>query len=200
MFYTYDPNSMEFKKKNKAVVFIIIVTALISISFSVTSCISYYESSKSQKKFSEEERVLIVKQYQKEFSQEEFMRELIRLNIKYPHIVMAQAVQESSFKSPIFKHNHNMLGMKVATRRPSTNIGEQFNHANYDNWRDAVVDYALWQSTFIMDIKNEDEYYQLLGEIYAAGPDYVTVVRPQAEKWRPKFEELRIKIKSERGE
>lgn len=200
MFYTYDANSMEFKKKNKAVVFIVIITALVSISFSVTSCVAFYEANKSTNKFSEEERVLIVKQYQNDFSEEQFMRELIRLNIKYPHIVMAQAIQESSFKSPMFKHNNNMLGMKVATRRPSTNIGEQFGHANYDNWRDAVADYAMWQSTFIMDVNSEDEYYQILGKIYASGPSYVEVVKPQAEKWKPKFEELRSKIKSEIGE
>jgi hypothetical protein len=200
MFYTYDTKEMRFKKKKNLIFLACGVSALIATAISVISCVSFYNAREVTKRFSEEERVMVLKQYQEDFSEDQFMRELLRLNIKYPHIVMAQAMQESSFKSPMFKHNHNMLGMKVATRRPSTNIGEQFGHANYDNWRDAVVDYALWQSTFIMDVKNEDEYYQILGKIYATGSDYVAVVKPQAEKWKPKFEELKEKIKAEKGE
>lgn len=200
MFYVYDTKEMTFKRKKGLMFVAITVTAIITTFISVVSCVSFYNVKESTKKFSEEERVMILKQYQSDFSKDQFMRELIRLNVKYPHIVMAQAIQESSFKSSMFKHNHNMLGMKVATRRPSTNIGEQFAHANYDNWRDAVIDYAMWQSTFIMDIKNEDEYYQVLGKIYATGSDYVNVIKPQADKWKPKFDSLKLQIKAEQGE
>ncbi len=191
---------MQFKKNNRSFVVIIACSVLTAVLTTIVLFAFIYDSKEVVKQISEEDRVLIIKKHQHDFSQEEFMRELLRLNIKYPHIVMAQAMQESSFKSPMFNHNNNMLGMKVARRRPSTNIGEQFNHANYDNWRDAVVDYALWQCTFILDVKTEDEYYQVLDGVYAESTTYISKVRPAAEKWKPEFEKLKEKIKNEIGE
>jgi len=62
--------------------------------------------------------------------------------------------------------------MKQAKLRPSTALGENLNHAYYSKWQESVQDYAFWQVYMAKDIRNEDEYYQLLDQIYAEGDNY----------------------------
>ena len=55
------------------------------------------------------------------FSEEALVNLMRNSNIKYPHIVLAQAKLESGgFKSKIFKQNHNMFGMRLPKQRPTT--------------------------------------------------------------------------------
>jgi flagellum-specific peptidoglycan hydrolase FlgJ len=98
----------------------------------------------------------------------------LELNIKYPHIVLAQTQLETGgYKSPIFKENHNLFGMKVATQRPTTNKGEESGHAYYDNWKESVVDYGFYQAKYLSNIKSENEYLQYLKQFYAEDPNYM---------------------------
>ena len=63
--------------------------------------------------------------------------------------------------------------MKVATRRPTTNKGEENGHAYYDNWKESVVDYAFYQAQYLSDIKTEANYLQYLNASYAEAPNYM---------------------------
>lgn len=112
------------------------------------------------------------------FSEEKFMAYLKELNIKFPKIVYAQAVLETgNFQSEVFKANNNMFGMKEASVRISTNHGTNLNHAVYNHWREAVLDYALYQASYLSNLHSEEEYYTFLGQHYAEDQTYVSKVK-----------------------
>lgn len=117
------------------------------------------------------------------FTPERLKSYILELNIKFPHIVYAQAQLESGgFKSHIFMENNNFFGMKVATKRPTTNKGEENGHAYFDNWKDCVVDYALYQAQYLSDLKTEAEYYEYLRQNYAEDPNYVEKLKKIVQK------------------
>lgn len=120
------------------------------------------------------------------FSEEKLIEMLKETNIKFPHIVLAQAMIESGFNSPIFKENNNLFGMKKAYRRPHVQIGENRNHASYINWRMSVIDYALYQCYSLSNIKTEEAYLQYLDKYYAEAAYYENV-RKLSEKVKIKF-------------
>jgi len=116
-----------------------------------------------------------------EFSEPALKQLLLDLNIRFPHIVLAQAKLESGhFKSHIFLENNNMFGMKEAKRRPTTNKGTQNGHAYFETWQDCVIDYAFYQAAYLNDLKTEDQYYQYLAASYAEDSGYVIKVRQMA--------------------
>jgi len=116
------------------------------------------------------------------------------LNIKFPHIVFAQIVCESSgkngklFSSGIAIENDNLFGMKFAMSRIRTAKGVQNNHAYYDSWYDSILDYAFWQATYASKVKDEEEYLDLICSVYnTAAPNYRNTIKSIAEKHRSSF-------------
>lgn len=129
-----------------------------------------------------EEAKLIVLQEQNQFSEAAFDAYLNSLNIKFPHIVKAQAVIESGhFQSEVFKANNNMFGMKVAKLRPTTSQGENLGHAYYNTWKDCVLDYAFYQAAYLREIKTEEQYYDYLRNNYAEDTNYVNLIKQIVE-------------------
>lgn len=112
-----------------------------------------------------------------EFSEEALLSFMRELRIKYPETVLAQArLETGNFTSDIFKENHNLFGMKVAGKRPTSAIGEHRGHAKYQDWKDSVVDYALFQSYIIAKLpkNNIDEYRSYIQKFYSETSDYLT--------------------------
>ena len=129
-----------------------------------------------------ETKTLILNE-QHAFSKEKLKEYIFELNIKYPHIVYAQAVLESgNFISTNFKIRNNFFGMKQATQRPNTNIKNDSEYAMFMNWKDCVVDYALKQSTVLYRINSENEYFEYLLTDYAKDPKYVKKLKDIIEK------------------
>ena len=113
-----------------------------------------------------------------DFSEEKLIELLLSLNVKFPHIVLAQAKLESGhYSSKIYKENHNLFGMKEAVVRIHTSKGTQFSHAYYDNWRESVYDYAFYQSSYLSTLKTEEEYYVYLAKSYAEADNYVKLLK-----------------------
>lgn len=107
------------------------------------------------------------------FSKEELKAYIDKLNIRFPDIVYKQAILETNnFQSSIFIENNNLFGMKIAINRPTTSIGVNKNHAVYENWRQSVIDYALFQTSYARNITNEEDYYNFLKN-YAEDSLYV---------------------------
>lgn len=95
------------------------------------------------------------------------------LNIRYPNVVKAQIVLESGFMlSTRAIRDNNLTGMKVAKARPTTAINKS-GYAIYNSIEDCIVDYALWQSQNAFRCKTEQDYFELLGRIYAEDPKYI---------------------------
>ena len=119
---------------------------------------------------------------EQECNQENVKAFIVKLNVKFPKIVYQQVMLESnSLQSPIAKELNNLVCMENARSRPTTgsDIGTRF--ARYDNWKQSLVDYALWQTYMARDITSEEDYYYLLDNLYCdhrlkenAGPLYST--------------------------
>lgn len=164
----------------------------VGVKFILVLCLIYFtmlfiifkeaEIKESIKYIPEETKTLVINENIK-FSEEKLKEFILQLNIRFPHIVLAQAKLESGyFKSKMFKENHNLFGMKVARKRPTTNKGEQFGHAYFDNWKDCVVDYAFYQAAYLSDIKTEEQYYLYLSANYAEDEEYVNKIKKLASK------------------
>jgi len=122
---------------------------------------------------SQEERLIVIREYSG-FSESKLIEKISQLNFKYPYIILAQAKLESGyFKSTIFLENNNMFGMKQAKLRANLAKGTNRNHAYYDTWQDCILDYALYYSTYLSDIKTEGEYFEYLRQNYAEDKTYV---------------------------
>ena len=170
-------------KKTITMGMITLLVVLSSISY-----VSYIVGIKVGENKTKEEILSNLSSYEKlaiivdsdEFTEEKFVEMLKHLNVKFPHIVMAQAIIESGFgTSTLYKTNHNLFGMKMALIRPNHHSGTQNGHAVYNTWRESVYDYLYWQLyTGAARLKNEDEYYQFLKEIgYAEAEDYIQSVK-----------------------
>ena len=108
---------------------------------------------------------------------------IIELRLEHPYIVYSQVVWESGhFKSPIFLENNNMFGMKFPTNRPTTAIGINRGHAVYESWEMCLVDYAMFQSSYMRGLTRE-QYFERLSS-YAEDEDYVNNIRTMHGKWQ----------------
>ncbi len=111
-----------------------------------------------------------------DFSPEALLAYMKKLKIKYPETVLSQArLETGNFQSEIFKENHNLFGMKVAASRPTSAIGTNRGHAQYRNWKESVVDYALFQSFIIAKLpsNNIKEYRSYIQKFYSTTSDYL---------------------------
>lgn len=112
------------------------------------------------------------------FNKDEFIQFLKDINIKYPEVVYAQAVIESGFKSKLFINNNNLFGMRVAKSRPTLASEKSGSYAHYANWKESVIDYALYQSYFIRNIDSKEEYIAHLANSYSEEKNsYIIKVR-----------------------
>jgi uncharacterized FlgJ-related protein len=182
MLYTYCKKSLMFNriKPSKIIKLFFIAIAIFTSAIYLTYDYAKYralEQSIDEMHF--EEQVIIVNQrINNDFSKEALVEELKRLNVKYPHIVMAQAMIESGhFQSNIFRSNHNLFGMKEARQRVTTARGTNLNHAYYENWKESVIDYAMFQASYLKDLKTEAAYLEYLDKNYAEAQKYDIAVQ-----------------------
>jgi uncharacterized FlgJ-related protein len=182
--YTLNQNSLEFVKINKLK--LLSKVGVITLSIAMTSSVMTFFWTKSHivDTMTEYEKVLLVEEVNK-FSDEKLQGKIKELGFKYPHIVMAQAILETgNFKSPVFRENHNLFGMKEATSRLNLAKGTQNNHASYMSWEDSVLDYALWCSTYANKAQSENEYFQILNSLgYAEDNTYELKLKEIIEKY-----------------
>lgn len=100
------------------------------------------------------------------------------LNLKFPHIVLAQArLETGNYESEVFIKNNNLFGMKEARVRCHTSKGTRLGHAYYDSWEESVLDYALYQSAYFYKIKSERQYFKQLEKMnYAEADNYTNTL------------------------
>jgi uncharacterized FlgJ-related protein len=137
----------------------------------------------------QEEKILLIESIDP-FNEYRLMAMMIELGIKFPYIPYAQSKLETgSWRSSVFIENHNLFGMKEATRRVSTAKGSNKGHAYYDTWRESVYDYAFYQCRYLGNIKTENEYFQYLSATYAEDTTYVDKLKRiiQNEGLKEKF-------------
>jgi len=186
MYYKFNKETLDFEKtklSNKTLTGLGAAVGLLLI-FGFTS-----NPANKVENLSQEERLIVIREYSG-FSESKLIEKINQLNFKYPHIILAQAKLESGhFKSTIFLENNNMFGMKEAKLRANLAKGTNRGHAYYDTWQDCILDYALYYSTYLSDIRTEGEYFEYLRQNYAEDPTYVQRLKEIIKK-----EELKNKF------
>lgn len=120
---------------------------------------------------------VIVEKFNEEFSEANLRKMLTRLKVKHIDIVMAQArIETGNYKSSVFLENNNLFGMKQSQSRVTTAIGTNLNHAMYQTWQESVIDYAIYQSTYLRKF-NDEQYLGYLQENYAEDSNYVNLIQ-----------------------
>lgn len=180
MLYQYNPQTLLLEvNKTRCKILVGIVIFLLMASFSIGRLARFQALDKYEQKL----LIVNLEAEKKKFTKEKLVSEIKRLNIKFPHIVMAQSIIETrKWTSPIFKENHNLFGMKEATVRITTSSGTERGHAYYEDWYQSVYDYAFYQSRYLGGIKSEAEYLSYLSASYAADKNYVTKIKMVIEK------------------
>jgi uncharacterized FlgJ-related protein len=172
MLYKFDKNRLEYKKASRT----LIILKYIGIVLGVMIVFTLFQAKNryvDNRKYTEEELIIIINDYN-EFSKEKLIEEIRRRNFKFPYIVYAQAILETGeFTSDIFKHNHNLFGMREARMRINTAVRTERYHAYYNNWRESLEDYGYYYSSYLRNINTENEYYDYLSQYYAEAENYV---------------------------
>ena len=181
MFYKFDTNLLVWKKDWKKTK--VAVSAVAVLMFAAFLLGRFYRVA-TLDEYEKELLVVSLEEQKNTFTEDKFADELKRLNVRFPHIVMAQSIIETGgFKSNIFKENHNLFGMKQANIRINTAKGTQNGHAYYDNWYESVYDYAFYQCRYLSTIRNEQEYFTYLSTSYAeSGDKYVSALKDVIKK------------------
>lgn len=99
--------------------------------------------------------------------QEGLMEALIYYDVKYPHIVYAQALIETgNFKSDLCLNDNNLFGLYNSSRG---------RYHRFDHWTKSVVAYK----DFIQRrYKPPEDYYKFLQRIgYAEDPNYINKLK-----------------------
>ena len=159
-------------------------TLIVSISYGIGNYFSTGSVVPASNKFSQHDTAA------EQFSEEALLSFMKKLKIKYPETVLAQArLETGNFTSDIFKENHNLFGMKVAGKRPTSAIGTHRGHAQYRDWKDSVIDYALFQSFIIAKLpkNNIEEYRNYIQKFYSETSDYLTRIDRTIETDRSKI-------------
>jgi hypothetical protein len=189
MLYTYDVDRIKFNRITLMQYIIWGMLPLLLVS-SLTFLYGYWSGlNLNLEKLSNEEKLLFIEEMDK-FNEDKLVDMMKDLGIKFPHIPYAQSKLETgSWKSNLFIENHNLFGMKEATRRVSTAKGSNKGHAYYDTWRESVYDYAFYQCRYLGNIKTESEYFQYLSATYAEDSEYVDKLKRiiENEKLKEKF-------------
>jgi hypothetical protein len=174
MIYRFNSKKLQYTEVSRLwILFVILLTGLVFSIISFSIGIKLFKVVL----MSDEARLIVMRE-DNEFSRDKLREYILQLNIKYPHIVLAQAELESGgFSSTIFKENKNFFGMKCAKLRPTTNTGENKGHACFNTWRDCVVDYAFYSATYLNDLHSESEYLNYLGQNYAEDTAYVSKLK-----------------------
>ena len=149
---------------------LLIVGIILLFTFSLCMGI---QIEKDSNKYKEVEDTELCEQVYNQLSFEDSVYNyILELNIKHPDIVLRQArIESGNFQSKIFKENNNMFGFKQAYKRPNTQIGMNRSYAVYENWKECILDYALYQ-TYSAKNLNEEDYIKFLGNNFAADSVY----------------------------
>jgi len=190
MLYYYSKQKLDFTNvTHKVVIGILGYTAFLILSTFILT----HNSDRREviETITPEERMVVINENNTEFSSDTLIHMLKQLNVKFPHIVLAQSIVETGhWTSKIFLENHNLFGMKEAYVRVHTARGTQYGHAYYEDWEESVYDYAFYQCRYLGAIRTEDEYFNYLSNSYGEAPNYIKILKQVIvdEKLREKFQ------------
>jgi len=180
MLYKYDYQMLKFNQVS-TYRFVDIRVVVLLILTTLSSSLTISKSRDSLETLTYEERLMIIKEYNS-FTEDRLIKEIDRLNFKFPHIVLAQSkLETSNYTSIIFLENNNLFGMKEAKVRLNLAQGTERSHAYYNTWQESLMDYALYAATYLKTLSTEEQYYAYLEQNYAEDPKYVNKLKKLIE-------------------
>jgi flagellum-specific peptidoglycan hydrolase FlgJ len=175
MFYKYDEKQLKFVKNKLGMRIALGTTILLMVG---SFFIGRYFQSDTLDNIENEVRIVNLQKEKDRFSKERFIDELKNKKVKFPYIVMAQAIMESGLgRSDLFKKNNNLFGMRQAKSRMTTAAESKSNFAYYNKWQDCILDMAYFQASYLNDINSEEKYLLYLGANYAEAPTYIAKLK-----------------------
>ncbi len=142
----------------------------------------YYIKDNKSLILTNEEKLIIIQEHN-QFTEQKFIDKLKELNIKFPHIVLAQArLETGNYTSKVFRENNNLFGMREARQRITTAKGTEHNHAYYHTWFESLLDYSFYQCRYLSNIQTEEQYFQYLDQSYAEDNNYVSSLKNIIQK------------------
>lgn len=190
--FYYDNKTLNFKRLDGW--FFVIMIFFCSIFFTTGWIFSSKNEIKKRNRHNEEQRIMIIKNGDN-FTEDKMILFIKELNFKYPELVYAQGVLESGaeFNSKINIENNNYFGMKDANKRINIQSGFQNEHAYYINWRNSVVDFALFAATYLSDFKTKEEHYRYIEAHYSQTPGYIERVKKLEKQYFDKLAKIEAK-------
>ncbi len=190
MFYKYNKEKLLFESCNKDLVKMLIICSTLSIVIFVAG---YITANLNKSVVEIEGGVHVIKEETTPFSKEALVKMIDELNMKHPHIVLAQSILETGhWTSVVFKQNNNLFGMRLAGSRVKTAQRAELNHAYYNTWQESVYDYAFFQCLYLSKLDTEEQYFAALDASYAeAGNSYSVTLKKiiETEKLKELFNE-----------
>ena len=167
MIYKLDLNTLTYKKDKKKLRFIggslllVVVGSFILGRYIQSSTLDNFEI-----------KILEYQRQEQLLSQDKIINLLKKHNVRYPYIALAQAYVETNLgRTGVGVPNKNLFGMRPAKQRSTLSVGEENGFAVFDNWKESVLDYTLWQDAVFGVNSNisEEQYYTVLDQIYCQG-------------------------------
>lgn len=182
----YDSTSLKFKRLNGW--FFLITATIFITAFIIGWIFSSKNEIEKRNHYNEEEKIMVIKNGD-DFSEEKMILFIKELNFRYPELVYAQGVLESGadFNSVLNNQNNNYFGMRVAHQRINTQSGEQDGYAYYNNWRNSVIDYAIFTAMYLGDFESKEQYYKYIEKRYAESPGYIEKVKALEQQYLEKL-------------
>jgi uncharacterized FlgJ-related protein len=185
MFYKYDEKQLKFIKNKLGIRIALGTTILLMVG---SFFIGRYFQSDTLDTIENRVKIINLQKERDKFSRDKFVEEVKIKKIKFPHIIMAQAIIESGLGgSSLFRSNNNLFGMREARNRMTSSSGSKNNFAYYKKWQDGVLDMAFFQCAYLNDINTEEKYYLYLSANYAEAPTYVQTLKGVVEKQKLKL-------------
>lgn len=145
--------------------------ALIALICLIAFYMGLLIASEDPKEYKPSEAKLDTLEYKQHFHskspQDGLMEALIYYDVKYPHIVYAQALIETgNFKSSLCLNDNNLFGLYNSRRS---------RYHRFDHWTESVIAYK----DFIQyRYKPPEDYYKFLQRIgYAEDPNYISKLK-----------------------
>jgi flagellum-specific peptidoglycan hydrolase FlgJ len=117
---------------------------------------------------------------------------IINDSIKYPDIVLAQAILESNkFKSKLAIYNHNLFGMTNTNYRPHIGkFGKKY--FIYQNFKYSILDYKLYQDYIInkKHIQTKQQYLNYIYKHYAQNKSYRLLLNKFIQYYRHDIDKI----------
>lgn len=107
------------------------------------------------------------------------------LDIRIPHakIILCQAkIESADYKSPLFKSNNNLFGMKIPNKRSNIGSPGRAGYQSYLRWQDSATDMLIFILSHNLDGISDSEYLRYLGKFYAEDPNYVEKIKEKLKK------------------